>query len=129
MPTSNPSIRPRELIVHCLIEKRGDQWQALSLEFGLAAQADSGLEARSKLEDMVKSYVHDALVGEDVAHADALMSRKASPAVYLRYYIALMRRWAFGWSRGRRDSIGAARETSAQADVMPMPLTPLGCAA
>lgn len=119
MPVSNQSFRPRQLIIRYLIEKSGDQWQALSLEFGLAAQAESGIEAKRKLENMVKWYVHDALVGEDVAHADVLMARRASPSIYLRYYIALISLVLFGRHRGGPD--GPA--------TMPLPLIPVECIA
>ncbi len=119
MLRSNRPIRPRELIIRCLIEKSGDQWQALSLEFGLAAQAESGIEAKSKLENMVKWYVHDALVGEDTAHADVLMGRKASPRVFMRYYIALISLVLFGRRRGGADGVAT----------LPLPLSPVACVA
>jgi hypothetical protein len=80
-------IAPFRLLVRCLVERKGDQWQAFSLEFGLAVQGDSMVEVRRKLESMIESYVHDALVGEDREHAyDLLACRKATWRVFLRYY-------------------------------------------
>lgn len=83
---SATQLSPTGLIVHCFYEKKDGQWQAFSLQFGLAAQADSFEEARRKLESMVRSYVYDALAGEDRDHAQELMSRKATRAVYVKYY-------------------------------------------
>lgn len=77
-------------IVHCLIERVGDQWQAFSLELGLAAQADSAREAAEKLERMVRSYVYDATQGEDKEFAGELLSRRATLNVYMRYYYAML---------------------------------------
>lgn len=37
---------------------------------------------------MIRTYVYDALVGEDREHAWELLQRKAHPRVYLLYYFA-----------------------------------------
>lgn len=74
------------LLVRCVANKSGEQWQAFSLEFGLAAQADTFPVARRKLEAMVQSYLYDALVGEDREHAHELLSRRAPWWVFARYY-------------------------------------------
>lgn len=120
--TSEPRMSPASLIVHCLLERRDDQWQAFSLEFGLAAQADSDREAMQKLEDMVRSYVYDALVGEDREHASLLLARRAAARVFLKYYLvlamSLLRRLG-----GRRN--GAYPGTYER----PLPLMPASCAA
>jgi hypothetical protein len=113
---------PASLIVHCLYEKIGDQWQAFSLEFGLAAQADTYPEAQGKLDEMVRSYVFDALVGEDREHASELLARRATAEVYLKYYMTLsanLLRRLFG---GESRSIRGTYER-------PLPMTPTGCAA
>jgi hypothetical protein len=71
------------------LESSGDQWQAFSLEFGLAAQGASAQEAKRKLESMIEWYVRDALVGEDREHAyELLVRRKARWPIFLRYYLA-----------------------------------------
>ena len=74
------------LVVRCLATERDGQWQAFSLEFGLAAQADSFPEAKRKLDRMIRSYLYDALSGEDRQHAWELMRRRAHPRIYLLYY-------------------------------------------
>lgn len=77
---------PLQLTVRCFAEREDNQWQAFSLEFGLAAQGDSLGEVRHKLVSMILSYLHDALVGDDRDHAYELLSRKAHWSVYLKYY-------------------------------------------
>lgn len=74
------------LIIRCLAEKKGDQWQAFSLEFGLAAQADTEAAVKKKLQYMIFSYLYDALVGEDKDHFATLLTRRATASVYLKYY-------------------------------------------
>jgi hypothetical protein len=80
------TVKPIQLVVRCIAEKKGDQWQAFSLEFGLAVQGDTLPQVKHKLDLMLRSYVFDALLGEDRAHAAALMSRKATFGVYAKYY-------------------------------------------
>jgi hypothetical protein len=80
------TVKPMQLMIRCFAEPKGDQWQAFSLEFGLAAQADTYSAARSKLEAMIEEYLEDALGGQDREHAAVLLSRKAAPSVYLYYH-------------------------------------------
>lgn len=88
MASQVPEISPVRLIVRCFIERKNDQWQGFTLEFGLAVQADTLHEVKRKLESVVQCYVRDAFVGEDRAHAyDLLVRRKATWQVYLRYYL------------------------------------------
>lgn len=75
------------LTIRCIVERRSDQWQAFSLEFGLAAQGDSMPDAKRRLDSMIRSYVHDALVGEDREHAHELLTRRATWPVIFRYYL------------------------------------------
>ena len=75
---------PFRFVIRCVIEKKGNQWQAFSLELGLAAQADTKAEAKQKLESMIYSYIDDAL-GEDREHAYELLSRKGTWRVYFLY--------------------------------------------
>lgn len=91
---------PKSLLVRCVANKNGDQWQAFSLEFGLAVQADSFPEARRKLDSMIQSYLYDALVGEDRQHASALLCRRAPWWVFARYYYSR----AFTVLRRRRST-------------------------
>ncbi len=80
------NIRPARLILRCYAEKEGNQWQAFCLDLGLAAQAASFDEAKHKLGHMIHEYVYDALAGEDKAHADTLLRRRASFGYWAKYY-------------------------------------------
>jgi hypothetical protein len=111
-----PDMTLTQLVVRCLIERKGDQWQAFSLEFGLAVQGDSAVEVRRKLESMLECYVRDALVGEDREHAFELLRRKATWRVYFHYYLAWSRSHLTGSSAGK-----IYRE--------PLPLEPKHCPA
>lgn len=82
---------PTCLLVRCVANKTGGQWQAFSLEFGLAAQADTFAVVRRKLEAMLESYLYDALAGEDREHAAELLSRRAPWWVFARWYEARIR--------------------------------------
>lgn len=117
MPTS--SDHNLALTVRCLIEGRGDQWQAFTLEFGLAAQAESEADVKRKLEDMLHTYLYDALVGEDRAHAAQLLQRRATWQVFARYYLAMLRNKIRDGGEGIRHSTY----------VEPIPLQPARCAA
>jgi hypothetical protein len=83
---SGSSARHLRIEVRCLIERRGDFWQAFTLEFGLAVQASSLREAKQKLDRVIQSYVYDALTGEDREHAEILLSRKATLNIFIRYH-------------------------------------------
>jgi hypothetical protein len=75
-------------VVRVLAEHKNDQWQAFSLELGLAAQADTLPEVKYKLESMIRSYLDDALVGEDREHAYDLLFRRATWQVFAKYHWA-----------------------------------------
>jgi hypothetical protein len=115
-------VAPFRLIVRCLIEKKGDQWQGFTLEFGLAVQADTLPEVKRKLESMVHCYVRDALIGEDREHAyDLLVRRKATWQVYLRYYLF--------WIASRFAKPPAAGSNSGMIYRAPLALEPCHCPA
>jgi hypothetical protein len=82
------AVSPVELVVRCVAQPVGDQWQVFSLEFGLAAQADTFAQARKKMDGMIQGYLYDALVGEDREHALDLLTRTAPWWVFVRYYWA-----------------------------------------
>lgn len=86
--SSEPVSSPFRFVVRCLVEQKGNQWQAFSLELGLAVQAETQAEAKRKLEAMIHSYIADAVVGEDQGHAYELLSRKGTWRVYLLYQLA-----------------------------------------
>jgi hypothetical protein len=111
-------VTPLQLVIRCLLEQLAeDQWQAFTLEFGLAVQGESADEVKHKLDAMVDSYVRDALTGEDREHAYALLMRKATLSVYLKYYFAALRSHLSGFVGGTTSMI--YRE--------PVPLEPRAC--
>ncbi len=63
------------LILRCYAKYDEGQWIAFCLDFDLAAQADTFEQAKTKLENMIKEYVFDALVGEDKEYAEQLLTR------------------------------------------------------
>jgi hypothetical protein len=112
-------IRPICLVVRCLLEQDGDQWQAFSLEFGLAAQGESAQQVKLKLESMIEWYVHDALIGEDREHAyELLIRRKVRWPIFLRYYLV----WAASHIVMLRTRFGMIYRE-------PLPLVPKHCPA
>lgn len=82
-------IKPRDLLLRCYIIKYKDQWQAFCIDLNLAAQGDSLIEVKAKLESMIETYVYDALVGDDKEYADQLLNRKAPFKFQLTYYAIL----------------------------------------
>lgn len=76
----------KQLIVKCYAEQEGGCWVAVCLDFNLASQGDTFEEVKSKLEAMIADYVHDALAGEDKPYAAQLLSRRAPPSSWLKYY-------------------------------------------
>lgn len=84
------AMTPIKMMVRCLAECKDGQWQAFSLEFGLAAQAESFAEVKAKLDGMIQDYLYDAFVGEDRDHARELLTRTAPYWVFARYYLAAL---------------------------------------
>lgn len=80
-------VSPMCLVIRVFAERKNNQWQAFTLELGLAVQADTLPEVKHKLESMILSYVTDALTGEDREHAYELLNRRATWRVYLNYYV------------------------------------------
>jgi len=70
-------MKTKDLVLRCYGKKDGDQWIAACIDIDLVAQADTFEEARIKLNEQIKSYVYDALVGEDKEYASQLLRRKA----------------------------------------------------
>lgn len=78
-------IAPCDMLVRCFAERKDGQWQAFSLEFGLAAQGDSLRDVKAKLESMIVDYVREALT-VDRKHAPALLQRRAAIGIYVKFY-------------------------------------------
>lgn len=79
-------MKPRELILRCYGEKKGEIWQAFCLDLNLATQGRTEKESREKLLSQISSYLYDALEGEDKEYADQLLRRKAPLGNWLKYY-------------------------------------------
>lgn len=73
--------------IRCVIKKEGDLYVAMTLEFGLAAQASSFEGAKQKIEAQIKDYVTEACE-VDVEHKKALLSRKGPISWLFMYYVA-----------------------------------------
>ena len=80
-------MEPRQLILRCYGEKKGDVWQAFCLDLNLAVQGKSFQDVRGKLHRQIESYVYDALEGEDRQYADQLLNRKAPFYFWAKYYL------------------------------------------
>ena len=97
--------------VRCLIEKKGDVWQGFTLEYGLAVQGESAADVTRLLESIICSYVSDAVFGDERKHSEDLLTRKAAPEVYVKFYLynllSNLRRKGGGQSavRAYRDSL------------------------
>lgn len=110
----NNQLSPIQLTVRCFAEHKDGQWQAFSLELGLAAQGDSFPEVKRKLESMIVSYVQDAL-GEDREYALGLLTRRATWQVFAKYHLCSFVSSVAGLF-GRSDELVYFRE--------PLPLEP-----
>jgi hypothetical protein len=81
-------MRSRDLLVRCLARQEGNVWVAICLDFDLAAQGVSCNEAIKKLEGQIRDYLHDAVVGSDVAAAPWLLRRRAPLPYWFAWYKA-----------------------------------------
>ncbi|WLA02773.1 type II toxin-antitoxin system HicB family antitoxin [Xanthomonas translucens] len=79
-------MRPKQLVVRCYAKLDGDVWVAFCVDFSLGAQADTLEEAKRKLDEQIKEYVYDALVGDDRQHAEYLLTRRAPISFWIEYY-------------------------------------------
>jgi hypothetical protein len=71
--------------LRCYVKKEGDQWVAVCIDLSLAAQADSKMCAKEKLESMIFTYMQDAL-GRHKKYAHQLLYRKAPFSQQILYY-------------------------------------------
>jgi len=78
----------REHIVHCFAERLPDgQWQAFSIQFGLAVQGESLTEVRAKLLSLIREYVNDAVFGDDRDYCEQLLARRAPLRIRFKYHL------------------------------------------
>lgn len=75
----------KDLFIRCYAEKQGELWVAVCIDLSLAVQADSLIEASTKLDAQIRDYVTEALSEPQYA-AQLLKSRKAPIQQVLRYH-------------------------------------------
>jgi hypothetical protein len=110
------TMTPCDMLVRCLYERDGDQWVGLCLDFTLVAQAGTVDEAHAKLEEQIKSYVKDALAGEDRDYAADLMTRRAPLRYWVTFYAVLA-------MQGVRHHMSRKRQAVREA----LPMVPATC--
>ena len=87
VPTPDDGMIQVKIVIRCFVERVADsQWQAFSLEYGLAAQAETQASAQSKLSSMIVDYIREAMT-DDKMHAKDLLTRQATWSVYFKYYM------------------------------------------
>lgn len=83
------AIKPPRMVVRCFAQRDGKQWVAVCVDFNLAAQAGSFVQAKKKLHEQIVSYVRDIINGDDAAFAHQLFNRRAPASIMARYYLIL----------------------------------------
>ncbi|MDM8547181.1 DUF1902 domain-containing protein [Candidatus Venteria ishoeyi] len=73
--------------IRCLIRSDGNIYVAMSLDFGLAAQAESIAAAKGKLEAQIEEYIREACE-QDSAYKSKLLARKGPFSWFIIYYLA-----------------------------------------
>ncbi len=76
--------------IRYLIERSGGLYVAMSLEFGLAAQANTLAEAKTKLESQIAEYIEDINEEKDDFQKQYLLNRKGPWQCFLLYYVACL---------------------------------------
>ena len=76
----------KDLVIHCFAQENNGVWEAFSIEFGLAARGNTFHDARNNLDEQIREYIVDALVGDDKEYARQLLSRKAPLSLRMKYY-------------------------------------------
>ena len=71
--------------IRCIIKQDDDLWVAISLEFGLATQADTFDLAKANLEEQIKEYIEDAF-GQNNKYKQQLLSRKGPASWFIAFY-------------------------------------------
>lgn len=77
------------MLIRCLARKDGELFIAMSLDFGLAAQATSLEEAKAKLNLQIVEYIADAH-SIDSKHREELLARKGPLSWYFLFYLGVL---------------------------------------
>ncbi len=80
----NDFIKPKQLILRCYAKQEAGLWVAVCLDFTLAVQAETMLDAKRKLEEQIEFYVSEAL--NDKEYGGQLLGRSAPVSSWLEYY-------------------------------------------
>jgi len=76
-----------KLILKCYGSRLASgRWHGICLNFNLAAEAETVEELRSKLHEMIESYIETVLDTSDADSIPALLSRCAPILDWLNYY-------------------------------------------
>jgi hypothetical protein len=107
---ATPVATQKPILVRSYGRKIDGQWVGVCLNFGLAAQADTFDELCHKLHEQIRDYISEAF-GQDSAHRDYLLSRRAPLRDYLVYaWIDLKITLAHLWHSMSRERIRIMRE-------------------
>ncbi len=115
-------MRPKELLIRCYAKRDGNLWVAFCLDFSLGTQADTLDEAKRKLDEQIREYVHDALAGEDREHAEYMLNRRAPLSYWLQYW-SIRAKFALA----RLLSPGSARQVNSKPFNEVLPVVPAVC--
>ena len=80
------AMKSKDLLIRCMIYRDGDLFIGVCLDYDLMVQSETMANAKEKLNQQVREYVADALVGEDHDYADQLLDRRAPFKYFLMYY-------------------------------------------
>jgi len=78
------------MIIRCIVKQEGKLWVAMSLELGLAAQADTFDSAKAKLEAQIDEYIDEAF-GQDSQYQQQLLSRKGPASWFVAFYLTQLK--------------------------------------
>ncbi|MEE8431008.1 MAG: hypothetical protein V3S16_07165 [Candidatus Desulfatibia sp.] len=80
-------VSPSKLVLKCYGSRLASGgWHGICLNFNLAAEAETVEELRSKLHEMIESYIETVLDTSDADSVPALLSRRAPILDWLNYY-------------------------------------------
>ena len=103
-------MKTKNLFVRVYGERQHDQWTLMCLDFSLAVQAETLPDAKAKLDQQIRMYLVDALVGQDREHAEDLLCRRAPLQYWLKFY------WHYTMMKFRE----ARRTRLAERETLPM---------
>lgn len=109
-PCNWSAMKTQNLFVRVYGERQHDQWTLMCLDYSLVVQADTLLEAKRKLNEQMRMYLRDALVGQDRAHAADLLLRRAPLRYWVKFY------WHYTMMKFRE----ARRTRLAERETLPM---------